>query len=303
MVIHNCKRYILLLALFIPLVSCGEFAVSEDPKLVFDPTAASGVIPKKYRTNQGLNVSASGQFSAAELQQMLQAIPIAPQKIWIVDLRQESHGFINGMPISWYNDQNTANKNKTPNQIARQEKTLLENLRHDSTVTVYTLNKLDDGKSTAIDPITLVSHLIESEEELVTKLNANYKRFYILDHHRPDDFAVDDYVNFVKNVLKPGEWLHFHCRGGKGRSSTFIVMYDMILNGKNTSFVDIMRRQEAMGNTKLDATPTKTGKLWKTGAARERFVFLQKFYAYVTDPNGYVKSNWTDWLSSVPAQK
>ena len=52
------------------------------------------------------------------------AAPGAP--IYDVDLRQESHGFANGLPVSWHKDGNLANEGKTPEEVALDE----EELKH-----------------------------------------------------------------------------------------------------------------------------------------------------------------------------
>ena len=41
----------------------------------------------------------------------------------IVDLRQESHGFLNGNAISWYGTRNAANEGKIGRQIEAEQST------------------------------------------------------------------------------------------------------------------------------------------------------------------------------------
>lgn len=298
MKIYSIRAYILLVALLISLISNGVTAVGSEQFLVFDKNAAAGEIPRRFRADQGMDVSASGQFSAEELSELLCAIPIEESKVWIIDLRQESHGFVNGQPVTWYAGQNSANLNKSAAQIHKEETALLTALAHQPTITVYELKKLADGEVAAEHPKQIKPKLVESEQQLVNNSGANYLRFYVLDHNKPDDQEVDKYVDFIKNTLKPGDWQHFHCRGGKGRSSTFIAMYDMILHAKHDTFEQIMQRQEAMGNKKFIDAPTSPEKIWKAQAAKDRYLFLQKFYNYSKDSNGYAKTSWTAWLKS-----
>jgi protein-tyrosine phosphatase len=293
------KKYfgsLIILPILLFSLSMGALALQTESVLVFDNASDSSVMPKKFRCNEGLDISASGQFSAKELKQLLQDIPAKPNKVWVIDLRQESHGFVNGIPVTWFSDQNSINKYKTPLQIARHEKALLQELEEQEKICVYTLKKLQRGKITAVNPVQIIPRLVQTEQELVNELGANYQRFYVLDHNRPDDINVDAYVSFIKNTLKPGDWMHFHCRGGKGRSSTFIAMYDMIHNAKHLSFDEIMQRQVAMGNIKLHMQPNKPEKIWKIETAKQRYIFLQKFYAYALDPDGYATHSWSEWL-------
>jgi len=266
--------------------------------LVFDrwqPESAETQIAKRYRALDWLHASASAQFSADDLHRILRAITVPRQNIWVVDLRQESHGFIDGIPISWNGKKNAANVGKTAEQIQRLENSLLEELRQKKTVTVYTLEKLPDGDFIAVRPEVLIPEQIESEQQLVTSLGANYKRLYVLDHNKPDNTTVDDFVYFIKNKVKDHDWLHFHCRGGRGRSSTFIAMYDMVRNATTTSFAKIMQRQAKAGNINLSVAPNSIESEWKFADFQIRADFLKEFYEYVLDPNGYKSTTWTKW--------
>lgn len=276
------------------LLSTRIFAM-EEMHLVFDTHTEEGLVTKKFRLNKELHASASGQFTADELPKMLQAIPAERRNIWIVDLRQESHGFIDGLPVSWVGDRNAVNVNKSGTQISREEKKLLKTVKNNKTVIVHMLKKLTGGRVTTEAPTAMIPELIESEEELVTSLHANYARIYVLDHFKPDDKEVDNFVQFVKQKVDKDDWLHFHCRGGKGRSSTFIALYDMIKNAHDTSFETIMHRQAEGGNKKLDEIPVSADKAWKTEGAQERIEFMRKFYGYAKDPHGYKQQSWSAW--------
>src|SRR5258708_7019779 len=57
-----------------------------------------------------LNASASGQFSQQGLEKILELIP--SNHILLLDLREESHGFINGIAVSWYSEKDWGNRGK-----------------------------------------------------------------------------------------------------------------------------------------------------------------------------------------------
>ena len=55
-----------------------------------------------------------------------------------------------------------------------------------------------------------------------------YMRLATLDFYRPSDRVVNKFVELIKN--NPNSWLHLHCHVGKGRTTTFMAMYDMFYN-------------------------------------------------------------------------
>jgi hypothetical protein len=81
--------------------------------LTFDKSETSkDGMPRNFRDLSviGINAISSAQFSEDELQKLRQKYP--NEKIVIVDLRQESHGFINGKPVSWRSYFEKINQNK-----------------------------------------------------------------------------------------------------------------------------------------------------------------------------------------------
>lgn len=271
--------------------------MASQPPLVIDRIASEEVIGKNFRhgLSDELSASASGQFSADELKRLLEYIPRENKDIWIVDLRQESHGFLNGIAVSWYGDFNSANVGKTSAEISQLEQRMLKQLRLQDEVKVFHLQKYADGEVATSEYEVIRPQRVCSEKELVEGLGANYQRFFVLDHNRPDNHMVDSFVEFVRTYVTDNSWLHFHCRGGKGRSSTFIAMYDMLLNAKNDSFATIMERQVKMGNKDLAAVSNKSSKAWKLPQSKERYEFLQNFYQYAA--TAFPDKNWSVWVA------
>ena len=70
-----------------------------------------------------LNISGSAQFSEPQFHQLANTLRTLAKgkRIYVIDLRQESHVFLNGNPISWYEEHNWANNGKTLAQIQREE--------------------------------------------------------------------------------------------------------------------------------------------------------------------------------------
>ena len=53
-------------------------------------------------------------------------------------------------------------------------------------------------------------------------------------------------VNYFMDIVKnnpENTWFHFHCKAGVGRTTTFMIMYDIIKNGNEVSLHDIIGRQ------------------------------------------------------------
>jgi Inositol hexakisphosphate len=84
------------------------------------------------------------------------------------------------------------------------------------------------------------------ERDLVSSADASYVRVAVTDHTRPVDEAVDRFIVAVR-ALPQNAWAHFHCEAGLGRTTTFIVLYDMLRNASRVSLEDIVQRQKLLG--------------------------------------------------------
>ena len=133
-----------------------------------------------------------------------------------------------------------------------------------------------------------------TEKAMTAKHGTKYLRLTLTDHLTPHHLEVDRFVRFYKTLSK-GAWLHFHCFAGKGRTTTFMVMYDMLKNADKVSFDDIVMRQFAIGGINLTAyNPNKP--VWRQKAVTERIEFLKDFYQYVK-ANPKLQKSWTQWAT------
>ena len=79
--------------------------------------------------------------------------------------------------------------------------------------------------------------------------------------------------------MPPGGWAHFHCRAGKGRTTTFLVLYDMLRNAGRVSLKDIVDRQSVLaGDYDLLKPEGESG--WKAAVFADRAAFVRAFYRY-----------------------
>lgn len=210
----------------------------------------------------------------------------------LMDLRQESHGFLNGAPVAWYLPPGDwINLGKTREQTLRDEKSRLAGLSRGKTVLVHEDDWIPSRIQGAGKPEKVLS--AASEEELARRNNIRYFRLTVPDHMRPSDEDVDRFIAFVRGLHK-ADWLHFHCHAGMGRTTTFLVMYDMLLNADRVSLEDIVTRQAAAG-PRYNVFRNESKAPWEN-VFRERSGFVRQFYEYAKAFRTGSSASWTEWL-------
>ncbi|MFA4875017.1 MAG: hypothetical protein WC690_06710, partial [bacterium] len=233
-----------------------------------------------------LDESGSAQFSGTALKELREKL--AGRKITVVDLRQESHGFINGeIPVSWYANHDWANLGKSLQEIEQDERERQGELLSSGRAEV-------GRKSADAKRIDVKVGSVSTEKELVEKGGLTYFRIPVPDHRRPDAADVDRFVELVR-FLPEGQWLHFHCEAGEGRTTMFMAMYDMMRNAKAISFRDILQRQYVLGG--IDLRKLGPVRSWQHKYSAERLNFLKRFYAYAKVNGDGFETSWTKWLA------
>ena len=179
---------------------------------------------------EDLNISGSEQFSALNLPKLISAIN-TKLPIIDVDLRGECHGFINNLPVSWENEANDANIGLTREQILNKETKYLESIKLNVPITLSNYDKK-----------TIIPTQVFSENELMNKNSISYIRINATDRIPPTPENID---YFLQSILSSPQncWFHFHCKEGIGRTTTFMIFYDMMKNYNNVSAQDIISRQ------------------------------------------------------------
>lgn len=291
----------------------GERLFNRSEMIVVMNMNNESVLPRNFRSSKSdfvrssarnvsldglrsLNVSGSAQFSEFGFQTMLDSLH-HPKNMTIIDLREESHGYINGIAVSWYSVRNRGNIGKSLAQIETKEKELLSNSLSEKNIILSRLVKKDpEGiRMPLITSIPLTVSKISTEEEMMKRNGLGYLRIPVTDANRPSDDAVDAFVSFMRGL--PNEnWVHFHCSAGRGRTTAFMVMYDMFRNAKNVSCEDIMRRQFLLGG--LDVSDLGEISSWKYPYFVERYEFLKRFYEYCRSNNDGYATSWSSWATS-----
>lgn len=203
-----------------------------------------------------LNISGSGQFTAFNLPLIINEIN-NKFSIVDVDLREESHGFVNGIAISFENEGNNANKGLSLEDILAIENKDLSSIELGKPLTFYNNDK------------TIIPSSSKNEGQLAKENNITYLRIPVTDGGLPSEDMIKYFLDFVNNMPK-NSWLHFHCKAGVGRTTTFMIMYDIIKNCNEVSLKDIIARETLLSNI-----PSKDAIDFFIG---RRYTFLKNFY-------------------------
>ncbi len=295
----NIKNFILFLSFTVFLPT--SFLMANQKKatlLTFDKTknneeSFESSLPRNFRDLNNpedkinINVIASAQFNEEELKTIKKKYP--NQKILIVDLRKESHAFINDKPVSWRSQFNLDNQEKTLHQILLDEKQKVNDLAKESQIIIYEIIKKDEknGWFSEISPAIINVSKIETEAEIAKRNGFDYKRIAIRDHSYPDKKQLMEIVSLIEKT-SPKTKIYVHCAAGRGRTTTFLTIFDIIKNGHNTTLEEIIKRQHKMGGPKLDKIDENSK--WKEDLAKERLEVIKNFYEKYNEKNISKKS-------------
>ncbi|WP_300381174.1 phytase [Clostridium sp.] len=223
---------------------------------------------------ENLDISGSQQFSEHNLPLLIKAIGTS-LPMTVVDLRQESHGFINGFSVSWADSKNNANVGLTREKVILDEVNKLESIKLDEPISFYNHPKE-----------VIVPTKVENEYELVKSKDLSYNRITVRDGGIPSDDMVDYFIESIKNQQER-TWLHFHCKEGIGRTTTFMIMYDIIRNYKDVTLDQIIERQLELASFNENDI--------KSFRNNERLSFLKSFYDYCTQNGDSFNIKWSEW--------
>jgi len=289
-------------------------ADASSPLLVWDvaPDLRDG-LPRNFRTTSDqlkaksgavpsvdglvdLHASGSAEFTASGLKLMLAK---ASGPVTVFDLRQEDHLFVNGEPISWMATNNWANVGKSNEKIIAGEVARAAALKPGTQLDLAD-DRVKKGTSGAAPSERVTVTKVQTEADVVAAAGAAYVRVTVTDHARPLDEEVDRFILAVRAMPANG-WAHFHCRAGKGRTTTFLALYDILRNAPRVGLEDIVNRQSLLvGDYNLLSKEKEPGAGWKADIAADRADFVRAFYQYSrTNPDGRPQL-WSEWLKSAP---
>lgn len=256
---------------FLPLNHSLAKTTSNDSMIILDSTSKK-TLPDRFREIKSLNISGSSQFTPLELSNINHKIN--SPKLYIVDLRQESHGFINNTAISFYNPRLDLNNGFTASQTIAYENKMLSSVSLDKNTTIY---------SKTTKPLyNILVKSVSNEANIVKHVNLPYVRLSVKDGAIPTPDTANQFVAMVKHQVENSH-IHFHCDEGDIRTTIFLSMYQMMKNNKALTFEEILKYQYSIGGT--DFTDN-----------RDALEFLHGFYKYTQEnkKNNFrvVYSNW-----------
>lgn len=267
--------------------------LSTAPSIIRDSSIDSTfktALPKNYRcTNppypktmegittaglESLNMSGSAQFSEGELIAIMKRLSSKTTFI-VVDLREECHGFFNNDAISWLTPagSNKDNIHKSYGEILDKERKLL------------------------LQKSLIHNGIVSTENDLCNKYSLSYLRLPITDNGIPSTFMVDSFLENLKGNLNEKKHVHFHCKAGRGRTSTLMIMYDIMHNSDKVSFKDILMRQAVLGSSNfLQKMQVKNE--FRVNI-NDRVSFLNNFYQYCIKNSPNFVVSWKQWMENI----
>jgi hypothetical protein len=269
----SCISFIILSINLISASPLDALSNKKSETLIVRDSASITGLPDRFRDIPNLNISGSAQFTSEQVTNLRDGIN--KPNICIVDLRQESHGLVNDYAISFFNPTKDLNNGFTTEQTIKTEDLLLSKIKLNDNLNIY--------RKTGVLFKELTVNFVSNESSVVNKSGMEYKRYAVKDNGAPTAEIVDQFVEFVKT--KPSDLhLHFHCDAGEGRTTTFMSMYQILMNNTNLSLEQILSYQYNVGGVNLHDNKTQ-------------FEFLEDFYNYVSKnkSNNYT-TTYSEWI-------
>jgi hypothetical protein len=175
--------------------------------------------------------SGSRQLDVSRLADALKSVAQSVSQLYLVDLREETHLFFNSRAVSWYADKDFANVGQTLEWIVADEAAQLARITALPATQLFSIKEDDQGNVTPTGYSELVVESAATEEDVAAQMPSSYRPDYIripvTDHCMPNREALNRFIKLCVS-LKPGDWVHCHCHGGDGRTTTFLALFDMV---------------------------------------------------------------------------
>lgn len=255
-------------------------------------------LPVNFRVIQhdDVNFSASGIFTTKQLENAIEQKIPEGKRVFVIDLLREYHGFIdygdNAIPIAFRGKYNVVNFGVNYQDICSIEGEIFGamNKKYEFSTgkiiswfsslegavgEIYQTVKIKNYKGFATEE-NLVNHIRESNN-----IDLFYKRLPCTDHSALPYQSLIEFSNFMQNEFNPEtDWLHIHCHGGKGRSTSLSLVFDMFRRLetsklKDVSFNELLSLHKSSGGKDLNIGSTDD---WKQQLSNERYKFLNKIY-------------------------
>lgn len=187
------------------------------------------------------------------------------ENIIIVDGMSEYHGYVKGIPTTFFAYQ------------------------HPKPHWKYYIRRLVFTGTTAIRP-----DLVTTEEEEAKKHGFFYFNVKVGSKFISSDQAIDDLVK-IFDALPENAWVHFHCHYGKGRTSMMLAMYDIMKNAPKVKLEDIIKRQHLLGSEDLMNMVVRPKGSYTQDQLAQRKEFIENFYQFVCQRKAGGIQGWSEW--------
>jgi protein-tyrosine phosphatase len=255
-------------------------------------------LPANINKTGLVNMRLSGSAAISTCQQIASIQKLAGgHPVVVVDLRKEPHASINNYSMTWTIPGNWLNINKPYLDAIQNEQKRINKLKaldcEQLTLVNHVDYKLQVPKPRTVKvtrPLTLLS-----EKEIVEQSGAQYMRLGVCDHLRPDDVEVNNFIQIIRD-LPAKSWLHVHCKGGQGRTTTFMTLFDVLHNAQSVAIDDIIKRQCALGYNYDLVGPGNHPE--REEFRKERLEFIYAFYQYARENPSGCPLLWSDWCAT-----
>lgn len=112
---------------------------------------------------------------------------------------------------------------------------------------------------------------------------------------------IEDMIQLFESIPIDAH-LYAHCVHGRGRTTSYLVFYDIFRNSKKVSLKDIANRHYCLGREDVLNTELWSKGTWTQAALDARKNLVENFYAYMTDSHGYGYQSWIMWVAEKKVQ-
>lgn len=235
---------------------------------------------------QDTKMSGSSQFCLGQIDWMRERWK--GDDVMVVELRMEAHGFIDDQAIGFFCPKNWDLYHSDTSGLKEREEKDLKGLSAVGKANIFT--KIS-GTEVIVDEQEVKFSTTVTEEQALRDRNIKYARLYVPDHRRPRDSEVQQFLD----LHDPTIWFHFHCKGGRGRTTTAMIMRDMLINPHVPS-ADIIERNNVYGSIDITNLDRLRG-TFKEGPAKERLEFILMFHTFAKLFSIDSRLSWTRFLS------
>jgi hypothetical protein len=175
--------------------------------------------------------SGSHQLNVGRLATALKSVNPSGGRLYLVDLREETHLYCDGDAVSWYADKDFANVGQSLEWIVTEEKAQRDKIKSAPVTQIFCITD-EDPQTGNVTPtgyreVDVKSAATEEDVAATFSFRPQYIRIPVTDHCMPSEDALNRFVNLCKN-LNSKDWVHCHCHGGDGRTTTFLTLFDMV---------------------------------------------------------------------------